>query len=232
MLTRRRVLQDSFAAALGVGCTMYADQPVTATKRTCFLPRLVNVDLLAEESAQGFQSLLPATQFLQADSIRGRVGLGTVIILPAVRSLPTDYIRELRKCVNGGAWVIWERAANFGGHSEYHARELLAHFFGICISDPIRRSSTYIRYRWPIKCSAGGFHDSVRLECLPDEVIAECAGEPVAMKRAIGKGGLVFLGTMLGPGIRAEEREARVIGQTLLQSCSTGNLPFDVNRFA
>ncbi len=210
---------------------MYADQPVTAIKRTCFLPRLVNGDLLAEESAQGFQSLLPATQFLRTDSIRGRAGQGTVIILAAVRSLPADYLRELRKCAEEGAWVIWERAANFGG-DETEARELLAHFFGVRISEPIRPASTYIRYNWPIRCSVREFHNTVRVECSPDERIAECAGHAVAMKRAVGKGGIVFLGTMLGPGIRAEDREAQALGQSLLQVCSGGDLPLRVNRLA
>jgi hypothetical protein len=153
-----------------------------------------------------------------------------VIILAAVRSLPADYLRELRKYAEEGAWVIWERAAHFSGH-KCDLPELLVHFFGVRISEPIRPASTYIRYNWPIGRSIRGFHDNVRVECSPDETIAECAGHAVAMKRAVGKGGIVFLGTMLGPGIRAEERAARAIGQSLLERCGGSNLPLDVKRF-
>lgn len=232
MLTRREVLRGGFAAACAAGGALQADQRVTAMQRTCFLPKSMMDGVLAEESAHGFRSLLPESVLVCDALIQGRAGPGALIILPAVRTLRQETIRRLRQNAEDGAWVIWERAANFSGHAECDSRLALARFFGISISDPIRASSTYIRYRWPITRTVRGFHDSVRVKCLPGERIAECAGEPVCIKRRVGKGGIVFLGAMLGPNIRAEEREARALGQTLLQSCSGVSLPLDVNRFA
>lgn len=55
------------------------------------------------------------------------------------------------------------------------------------------------------------------VRCSQAEVVAFYGDTPVAMRRAIGRGGLVVLGSMLGPSLRAEDREARAIAREMLQ---------------
>jgi hypothetical protein len=194
------------------------DQGRVALERIHLLPKLGSGDWLSEESAQGFRSLLPGDSSVRDDSIRGCGAAKAIVILAGVRRPSGEYVRMLRNHVQAGAWVIWERAASFEDGSDSHACELLGQFFGVCVSNPIRASSVYLRYRWPAGKSVRVFHDAAEVHCLPSEAVAEYEGKPVAMKRSLGEGGIVFLGSMLGPGIRAEEREAREIGRSILNA--------------
>jgi hypothetical protein len=51
-----------------------------------------------------------------------------------------------------------------------------------------------------------------------NETIAYYGRIPVAAKRRIGQGGIVVLGSMLGPNVRAAEREAAEITTEIFRS--------------
>jgi hypothetical protein len=82
----------------------------------------------------------------------------------------------------------------------------------------------YINYVWPKAVVVRSFLDAVPVECRPSEVVAHHSGIPVAMRRRIGRGGIIFLGSMLGPNLYAEEREARLVVTDLLSTRTVDSL--------
>ena len=75
----------------------------------------------------------------------------------------------------------------------------------------------YVDYAWPVRVRVRDFSrvvpladtESVALGRPPSHVVAWVDRRPVAVRKAVGKGTLVFLGSPLGPALRAGDREAR-----------------------
>jgi hypothetical protein len=76
----------------------------------------------------------------------------------------------------------------------------------------------YIEYRWPARRLVRCFETITPVMCARDEVIAEWAGMPVGLKRRVGKGEIIFLGSPLGMGLFAEEAEAIELGRAMLDA--------------
>jgi hypothetical protein len=76
----------------------------------------------------------------------------------------------------------------------------------------------YIAYQWPRPALVRTFETITPVDCSSRNIIAEFRGIPVCSKHAMGKGGLIFLGSLLGPGLLAEEPEAHTVLQALLGS--------------
>lgn len=77
------------------------------------------------------------------------------------------------------------------------------------------RFAALLQYRWPKFTTVRTFHEVAVLDGSTSDVIAEYSGLPAAIKRAYGKGRLIFPGSMLGPGIRAGEAEAQQLAASL-----------------
>lgn len=87
---------------------------------------------------------------------------------------------------------------SFARRTERHAsKQMRAH-----------RSIPYITYRWPHDASVRDFTWMTPLSENSGDVIGTVHGTPVAVKRRIGKGLLVFLGSPMGPALAADDREA------------------------
>jgi hypothetical protein len=107
---------------------------------------------------------------------------------------------RLHAAVVNGAWVVWEI-------SPFRNQSSLA----ITVS----RADLYVRYTWPRMTLTRSFSRMIPMQCADKEVIAYYRDVPVALKRRIGRGGIVFLGSMLGPNLRAEEREAHELATAI-----------------
>lgn len=221
LLNRRRFAQRTVAA---LAFSLPArSRPATAPGHVLLRPP--HSDLLAEESLAGFQSLeqtLHGVAVLPAAAADGilphRARRGTVLVLPAAQNLAPDSIARLRTSMQRGAWLIVEPAAF---PTTAASAELLYQFLGITLRPSLGATSDlYIHYRWPEPALVRAFHPITLLDPPANEVIAEHAGLPVAVKRSYGHGGFVFLGSMLGPALRAGEPEAHQIARGLFQRLS------------
>jgi hypothetical protein len=70
----------------------------------------------------------------------------------------------------------------------------------------------YIAYSWPASAQIRDFSRVVPLGRRSEgagEIIARVDGLPVALKRRLGRGDLIFLGSPLGPALWAGDAEAR-----------------------
>ncbi len=168
---------------------------------------------LSQESADGFRGLT-APASLKA------------VLLCGVSAINASLAHRLRERALAGAWIIWESAPLACDTREFAWQAgILREVFGAQISDPIvlspdqlRNAGMFVRYRWPCAALVRSFSAVIPVACRHTETIAWYGNTPVAMRRSFGRGGLVFLGSMLGPNLRAEEREAHAIGTKIVRA--------------
>lgn len=166
---------------------------------------MVEPNCLSLESAEGFRSL--------------KVAESKAILLCAVSAIDISLALRLRERAAAGSWVIWE-SSPFACKSQ---DRILRDVFGITTKKPVvllpdhmESTGSYVRYRWPHLALTRTFSALVPVLSPEAETVAFYGDTPVAMKRSIGRGGLLFLGSMLGPHLRAEDPDARAIGTAML----------------
>jgi hypothetical protein len=169
------------------------------------VPQIISEpNCLSEESAAGFRSLDPTSN---------------VILLCGASTLGEARALRLREQALKGKWIVLESSPLYLPKQARALHEM----FGILLSEPITPSSDrlYVRYQWPHTALTRCFSAVIPVTCSPTEAIAHYAGVPIAVKRRIGRGGIVFLGSMLGPNLRAEEREARELAAAIFSGTTS-----------
>jgi hypothetical protein len=113
-----------------------------------------------------------------------------VLIVPAVLALTEAGKELIRGRLECGATVLLESLAG-------EKIQLDAYF-------------PYVEYRWPVRVKIREFAP-VRLAPAPgDEIIATFAGQPVGLRRRVGHGTLITLGSPLGPVFLTGDPDARL----------------------
>jgi hypothetical protein len=102
-----------------------------------------------------------------------------LVIVPAVRALTCVDSVMLARLLNRGAIVLLEHV---GG-----ARVEQGAYF------------PYVDYHWPVQAKIREFAATTLTPAPGDEVIATFLGAPVGLRRKVGEGALVTLGSPLGP---------------------------------
>jgi hypothetical protein len=157
--------------------------------------------LLSAESARGYHAIAIGSRWL---------------IAPGIRDLTMETCATLLRNVRSGAWLLLESGVCFSPPAHAAAQSaILKQAFGLHIQPPINAPSC-VTYSWPTNKMVRPFQSLTPVLCRPHEVIATYNGLPVCMKRTMGLGGIIYLGSMLGPGLMAEEREAHEIASALL----------------
>lgn len=172
--------------------------PLVATVGPSTGPRIIaGRDCLSQESAEGYRAVL-----------RSHRSANLIVICGAIAVHP-----RLQAEAANGAWVIWEP-------SPYAIRTSLGIVPGRPVAVP--PGDLYVRYSWPHSAFTRSFSHVIPVSCPESEAIAHYAGAPFALRRRIGNGGVVFLGSMLGPNLRAEEREARELASAIFSRTACG----------
>lgn len=159
---------------------------------------------LSQESADGFRPLHLTSN---------------VILLCGASALGRSRALYLREQALRGRWVVFE-SSPLCTRKQFRT---LHDVFGIALKEPIAASEDhlYVRYQWPHAALTRTFSAVIPVTCSPTEAIAHYAGSSIAMKRRIGRGGIVFLGSMLGPNLRAEEPEARALAAAIFSGTTS-----------
>ncbi|MFL6351603.1 MAG: hypothetical protein ACJ74Z_07110 [Bryobacteraceae bacterium] len=208
MSTRRELLFNILSAPLATALVGHPRDVAPAQPEIVPEPHC-----LSEESANGFRVLLSRNSFIPNPSSR------KVIIVPAARQLTREAAGKLHRHAVNGAWLIVESGLCFMPQQAAVIQiRLLRDVFGFDVQPPVANESAYVEYKWPLRRLVRDFGMITPVRCSPAEKIAEFGGAAVCAKRAIGNGGIIFLGSMLGPGLLAEEREAHQVGSAMLWS--------------
>ena len=214
MQTRRELLKQ------GLFVPIFADLNSKRTEAS-EIEIITEPNCLSQESGDGFRSLVAA------ESRRKRQNhTRSIILLCGDSTISPPHALRLRERAARGAWVVWESSPVSCIPQTFADRsEIMRATFGIGLCEPIllspdrlRDTGMYVQYRWPCPALIRTFSTVLPVTCLKTEIVAHYGRIPVAMKRRVGRGGVVFLGSMLGPNLHAEEFEAQVIGSEMLRA--------------
>jgi len=189
------------------------------------IPQLQSECLLAipgpasplSESATGYAAALSASRISFQRTSSQPIAFAPTIIFPAAVTTDATSLGKVREQIEDGARVLYESAASYLGPQDFgfHKR-IIRSVFGLSLHDPVHlwdsadslRKSPYVDYHWPVVTKIRDFSRAIPVTPADGETVAWLQGLPVAAKRRIGKGTLVYLGSPLGPHFLSGDREA------------------------
>ena len=215
-----------------------ADQPRAAPGREidCALLDLKSHCALPE-SLQGYQAARAGTNTQLPEAWPQLQRPYRIVIIPGVGLMNPAMADALSNLVNDGACLLLESGAGFLSPSEFSAhRKMLRRHFGLAVERPVdlwsgksevhidsRRScgrnsrkrldtrglAPYVSYSWPQDTKVRDFSRIIPVSLQTGDVIGRVGNIPVALKKRVGKGTLIFLGSPMGPALGASDPEAQ-----------------------
>lgn len=197
----------------------------------------LNAHCILRESLQGYQAALgdKYNHFPEAGLNSKR--LCRMAIVPGLGSIDPAMAETLSSLLDAGTHVLLESGAGFLSPSEFTAhQEALFHYFDIEVGIPVdlwsRKSADdallrhrpqrqpskklerpesipYVSYSWPVQTTVRDFSRLIPVSAKAGDLIGRVGALPVALKRRTSGGMLIFLGSPLGPALRAGDPQAR-----------------------
>jgi hypothetical protein len=188
------------------------------------------------ESFEGFRDALAGIHScaLEADLASGR--RCRTAIAPGLGAMDLSLASSLAVLLDAGTNVVLESAAGFLSAPEFASQQnVLLRYFNIALDPPVdlwlaeptrgagfpSRSGRhpkktpsgnevvpYVSYLWPRETKVRDFSRVVPVSARPGDVIGSLGTFPVAVKKRVGNATLIFLGSPLGPALRAGDLEA------------------------
>jgi hypothetical protein len=214
-MSRREFLGCAAAAALPIQMKWALKYWMVDPAGTLALP----------ESILGYRTALPADH--EVDLSVRQAPYGGLVVFPsrADRSLRSQLPDRIGLHLSRGSTVVLESGAGFLSRVDYRAyRRWMRERLRIDVTDPVdlwsggARGVPYIEYDWPIRATVRDYSRVVPLADQPGEIIGRVGNIAVALKRRVGKGTLIYLGSPLGPALWAGDQQARRWLQHLLAS--------------
>jgi hypothetical protein len=176
------------------------------------------------ESVAGYESALKASGIPFCRVSVPPASAARTLIVPAAHLTEQSQLRQLKASLKRGSILLFESGATFLDQGEFDVHQrLIQSEFGISLgtarnlwgSANPSRQFPYISYNWPVHMKVRDFSRLIPVHCTHGEPIARFEGLPVAVKRNLGIGMLVFLGSPLGPHLLAGDREAQMWLKTI-----------------
>lgn len=189
MKVSRRGLLQSAAAALPV-LKMRVEEDAR-------VEILAEGHCLSAESARGFRNALGGMQ-------------RPMVVAAGMRDLCSKQAMALKARVGAGERLVFESAP------EYSAEQVqcLADEFQIRVQRSGGRAEwngEYVEYQWPVRKLVRPFLAAVTVQGREWTPLATMRGGVCAAQKRFGLGKMIFLGSMIGPGLLADEREAHEV---------------------
>lgn len=194
-------------------------------------------DCVLRESLRGYQAAFADEhRYLATDRVDPRWRCRMVIV-PGLGMMDPAIGRMLLDLVQGGTRLVLESGAGFLSRAETASHQrMLLRCFELDVEPPVdlwsgtladddllasrtsplrrktiagRQSIPYVRYVWPREILVRDFTRVIPVSAKRGEVIGWAGSLAVGSKRPAGKGTLIFLGSPLGPALRASDPEAR-----------------------
>jgi hypothetical protein len=216
----------SLAAAAGDSRSMRGKPcSLLDLKSNCVLP----------ESLDGYRLALGGEHRLLWELDLASLEAHRTILVPAAGTTDSSTLSALSAALVSGATIVLESGAAFLSASEFAAqRAILAEHFEISIgqpadlwmSNPLKRSARensarpgkakqtghdsvpYVTYQWPHETRVRDFSRAIPVSASSGRAIAHLGKIPVAWRKPVGNGTFVFLGSPIGPAMRAGDAEA------------------------
>lgn len=188
------------------------------------------------ESFQGYQLALGSEHHYLTETGLDSRDSHQLFIVPAAGTMNPATIRALSDLLCTGTSILWESGAAFLNPADFAGHRAMLHeHFAITIGRPTEfwssnepklsladrargsrnrkqtghESVPYVTYNWPLETRVRDFNRAIPVSPEDGHVIANLGNLPVALSKRIGKGTFIFLGSPVGPAIRAGDSEAR-----------------------
>jgi hypothetical protein len=189
------------------------------------------------ESLQGYQAALADEHNYVTEAKTDSRWRCRMAIVPGVGLMDSATMRLLFDLLEAGTHVLLESGAGFLSPADFAAHQRMLHrWFDLAVEPPVdlwseecrddrlfahrsrqhqrnkvdsRESIPYVNYTWPRETRVRDFSRANPVSANVGDVIGRVGPLPVAMKRRLANGTLIFLGSPLGPALRAGDWEAR-----------------------
>ncbi|HLZ46994.1 MAG TPA: hypothetical protein VKQ05_15060 [Gemmatimonadales bacterium] len=194
-LSRREFV--AYTAAIGLPANV---RPPAARHGCVILP--VRGQCSLPESATGYARALADVN-------------ASLLVIPAVLEIPQNLQALIAQRLQTRGTVLVESGAGFSAGTAFNRhRDSLREVIDVAVGAPVNlwrgaAGVPYVDYTWPHAATIRDFSQAVAVPAQSGDVIANAAGLPVALRRRIGSGTLIFLGSPLGPALWAGDAEAR-----------------------
>ena len=172
-------------------------------------------ECVLRESLLGYQTTLGGLPVCAAKEVN-LLTRSRMVIVPGVGALSSTSVLLLLHLLDSGARLLLECGAGFSDAAEFAThREMLQRFFGITVDAPVDLRSSgesvpYVNFEWPRRVMVRDFSRAVAVSGRSGEAIARIGAIPVGLKKRVGNGTLIFLGSPLGPSLRSGDPEAHL----------------------
>lgn len=236
-ISRRNFLQGMTASAGTLWSSRATGLHRPAVRELDCVVLDLKLHCVLRESLQGYQAAFSGEPHdLSADRLDSRWRCRMAIV-PGLGTMDPAIGRMLLDLVQEGTRLVLESGAGFLSPAEAAAhRRMLGRCFELEVAPPVdlwsrkladdgffpsrtgphRRKTIdghqaipYVRYVWPRETMVRDFTRVIPVSANGREVIGWAGSLAVASKRSVGKGTLIFLGSPLGPLLRASDPEAR-----------------------
>ena len=216
-----------------IGLDTFGSQP--EGELNCVLLDL-NSHCVLRESLQGYQAALIGEHNLLPEASLNSPRRCRIAIVPGLGPLDPAIASTLSDLLEAGTHVLLESGAGFLAPAEFAAHQRMLHrYFDIVVDPPVdlwsgnstddallthragqdpskkldrHASIPYVTYLWPAETKVRDFSRVIPVSASVGDVIGKIGALPVALKRRMAKGTLIFLGSPLGPALRAGDPEA------------------------
>ena len=197
----------------------------------------LKTDCVLPESFQGYRAAVSGghARVLEiGDDSRWHCRVG---IVPGFGLLDSSIAQRLVDLLNAGAHLVIESGGAFLSQAGFAAHQgILDRYFALAVERPIDlwagtpdpnelalsggkryraeenggKRIPYVTYSWPENISVRDFSRVISMSANTGEIIGRVGALPVALKKRVGNGALIFLGSPLGPALLAGDPQARV----------------------
>lgn len=197
----------------------------------------LNSHCTLRESFQGYQvALANEHNHLKGVNLNSRLRCRMAIV-PGLGVMGPAVAATLAGLLKAGTNLLLESGAGFLGPSEFASHQnMLDRYFDIAIDPPVnlwsaestdkafythragrhprtnrdsREPVPYVNYVWPREAKVRDFSRVIPVSAREGDLIGRVGAFPVALKRRVAMGTLIFLGSPMGPALRAGDSEAR-----------------------
>jgi len=195
----------------------------------------LNSHCLLRESLKGYQAALAGEPNL-VESLHESTRRYRFVIVPGLGSIDPAVAQKLSNLLKAGTHLLLESGAGFLSPAEFSVHQrMLRRYFGITVLPPSdlwsgkfadhsflsarhecsekklnsHESIPYVNYVWPCDTKVRDFSRVIPVFSRAGDVIGRVGALPVALKKRVANGTLIFLGSPLGPALFSGDPEAR-----------------------
>lgn len=184
------------------------------------------------ESFLGYQKISGGVEVSSAAALPRATSRFPTLVVPAAGILDSASVRVLYDHLQAGGVVLLESGGGYLRPDEFSVhQQMLKRHLNVSVGMPVdlwsgarascsgaempsqrkvaaHGSAPYIDFLWPLKTKVRDFSRVVPPTAQDGDVIGVARKIPVAIRKRVGKGTLIFLGSPIGPHLYAGDPEA------------------------